>query len=435
MSNVKNKDLTPFASFEICTIRPPTENYSLTFRLTRNCYWNKCKFCPVYKMGAHFSRRSLDEVLKDIERAKALDNLLRERGIGIPEYIAADYDKLPELADEIYKSGKVTVGESATDITDEAAEEDTDPRLAWFSSWFKDRPSLLDNLTHLLTWHIAGGKTCFLGDADGLIVKPEFMSTVLDAIKSRFPSLERFTIYGRTKTAASLRSLEDLRAMAAAGLNRVHFGIESGSDNVLELINKGETSAEHIKGCLKIKEAGLSCSIYVMPGLGGAKYSEEHARETARVINAVGPDFVRLRTLEIFPRTPLEQALKDGEFEECSEEQVVRELRIMISEINAETEILSDSASNLLDLNGRLPREKDKLLKVIDNYLALSARNKLIFSFKSRLMSFQGQYGDFTEDIWRILAPYMTDNGIQVSACSNSTLKNIISITRSKLMP
>jgi hypothetical protein len=428
-------DYTSLAPFEICTIRPPTENYSLTFRLTRNCYWNKCKFCPVYKTGAAFSRRSLDEVIRDIERAKALDDLMRERGIGIPEYTEADYEKLPELADEILRSGKNTGYKVPMDEANVAIADDTDPRLAWFSSWFKDQPSLLDNLTHLLTWRMAGGENCFLGDADGLIVKPEFMTAVLGAIKSRFPSLERFTIYGRTKTAASLRSLKDLRAMATAGLNRVHFGIESGSDNVLNFINKGESSAEHIEGCLKVKEAGLSCSIYVMPGLGGVKYSDDHARETARVINAIVPDFVRLRTLEIFPWTPLEQALKDGAFTECSEEQVVRELRSMISGINVETELLSDSAVNLLDLSGRLPNDRNRLLKIINDYLALPDRDRRIFSFKSRLMSFQGQYGGLTEDIWEIIAPYATDKGINLSTCSDDTLESIIRMIRSRLMP
>ncbi|MEN6332053.1 MAG: radical SAM protein [Smithella sp.] len=421
--------------FEICTIRPPTENYSLTFRLTRNCYWNKCKFCPVYKTGAHFSRRSLDEIIRDMERAKALDDLMRERGIGVPVYTEADYDKLPELADEIIQSRKKAGYEIQTVKETAAVPDNIDPRLAWFSSWVNDQPSLLDNLTHLLTWRMIGGKTCFLGDADGLILKPEFMTTVLIEIKTRFPSIERFTIYGRTKTAATQRSLADLQAMASAGLNRVHFGIESGSDNVLNFINKGESSADHIEGCLKIKKAGISCSIYVMPGLGGVKYSDEHARETARVINAVVPDFVRLRTLEIFPQTPLEQALKDGEFGECSEEQIVRELRTMVVEINAETELLSDSASNLLNLYGKLPDDRSRLLKIIDDYLALSDRGKRIFSFHSRLDSFQDQYGGLTKDLWKLLAPYITDNGIDVSACPDDFLENITRMIRSRLMP
>jgi hypothetical protein len=428
-------DFDYLGPFEICTIRPPTENYSLTFRLTRNCYWNKCKFCPVYKTGAHFSRRSLDEIIKDIERAKVLDDLMRERGIGVPVYTEADYDKLPGLVDEIIQVRKKAGYEIQTGKASAAIPENIDPRLAWFSSWVNDQPSLLDNLTHLMTWRMAGGKTCFLGDADGLILKPEFMATVLGEIKSRFPSIERFTIYGRTKTAARQRSLADLQAMAQAGLNRVHFGIESGSDNVLNFINKGEVSADHVEGCLKIKEAGLSCSIYVMPGLGGTKYSEEHARETARVINAIVPDFVRLRTLEIFPQTPLAQALKKGEFTECSEEQIVRELRSMISEINAKTELLSDSASNLLNLYGKLPDDCKRLLKIIDDYLALSDRGKRIFSFHSRLDSFQGQYGGLSKDIWKLLVPYITDNGIDVSACSDDTLENITRMIRFRLMP
>lgn len=428
-------DFSCLEPFEICSIRPPTENYSLTFRLARNCYWNKCKFCPVYKTGAHFSRRSLEEIIRDIERAKALDDLMLERGIGIRGYTESDYDRLPGLADEIIQLRKkagyeIQTGKAATAIPD-----NTDPRLAWFSSWVNDQPSLLDNLTHLLTWRMAGAKTCFLGDADGLILKPEFMVAVLDEVKSRFPSLERFTIYGRTKTAARQRSLADLQAMARAGLNRVHFGIESGSDNVLNFINKGEVRADHIEGCLKIKEAGLSCSIYIMPGLGGTKYSDEHARETARVINAIVPDFVRLRTLEIFPQTPLEQALKNGEFTECSEEQIVRELRTMVGEISAETELLSDSASNLLNLYGRLPVERNRMLKIIDDYLDLSERDKRIFSFHSRLDSFQDQYGGITKDLWKLLAPYITDNGIDVSTCSDDFLENITRLIRSRLMP
>jgi radical SAM superfamily enzyme YgiQ (UPF0313 family) len=287
----------------------------------------------------------------------------------------------------------------------------------------------------LLTWRLAGGETCFLGDADGLILKPEFLSTVIGEIKYRFPTLTRFTVYGRTRTAARQRSLDDLRAMAAAGLNRVHFGLESGSDKVLAFMNKGESSAEHVEGCLKIKEAGLSCSVYIMPGLGGAELSEEHAVETALVINAVAPDFVRLRTLEIFPQTPLEKAVKDGEFVECPEELVVRELRSLISNIQVETELLSDSASNLLELYGRLPADRNRLLKIIDDYLALSARNKLIFSFNSRLLSFIGQYGGLPEDLYEIVSPYIRGESIDVRGCPDEMLESLIRKIRSRLMP
>jgi hypothetical protein len=432
MAGTNSGHLEPF---EICTIRPPTENNSLTFRLTRNCYWNKCKFCPVYNMGASFSRRSLDEIRKDIETAKELDDLMQKRGIGVSGYSRADYGKLPGLAAEILQGGKQSGHQVPARKATAGIPDDVDPRLAWFFSWFNDQPSLEDNLSHLLTWRLAGGETCFLGDADGLILKPEFLSTVIGEIKYRFPTLTRFTVYGRTRTAARQRSLDDLRAMAAAGLNRVHFGLESGSDKVLAFMNKGESSAEHVEGCLKIKEAGLSCSVYIMPGLGGAELSEEHAVETALVINAVAPDFVRLRTLEIFPQTPLEKAVKDGEFVECPEELVVRELRSLISNIQVETELLSDSASNLLELYGRLPADRNRLLKIIDDYLALSARNKLIFSFNSRLLSFIGQYGGLPEDLYEIVSPYIRGESIDVRGCPDEMLESLIRKIRSRLMP
>jgi hypothetical protein len=107
----------------------------------------------------------------------------------------------------------------------------------------------------------------------------------------------------------------------------------------------------------------------------------------------------------------------------------------MISGINVETELLSDSAVNLLDLSGRLPNDRNRLLKIINDYLALSDRERWIFSFKSHLMSFQGQYGGLTEDIWEIIAPYATDKGINLSTCSDNTLETIIRMIRSRLMP
>ncbi|MCF8029093.1 MAG: hypothetical protein K9K81_12070 [Desulfobacteraceae bacterium] len=73
--------LATIRPFEICSIRPPTENNSLTFRLTRNCYWNKCAFCPIYKTGAKFKKRSVEEVKEDVTNARILDDLLAENGL------------------------------------------------------------------------------------------------------------------------------------------------------------------------------------------------------------------------------------------------------------------------------------------------------------------------------------------------------------------
>lgn len=428
-------DLSSVKPFEICSIRPPTENFSLTFRLTRNCYWNRCGFCPVYKHGARFSRRSIEEVKEDIKRAKLIDDLILEQDIRNLLYSNGEYryrcvTKLVErIKRATWEAGDVE------EYDNEEVPKDIDPNLGWFLSWFKDKPTLDDSLNHVLSWRIGGGKTCFMGDADSLILKPDFISKTIDQIKINFPSIQRFTVYGRTRSAARVRKLEELKAYCKAGLDRVHFGLESGSNAVLKFINKGVTRDEHIDGVLKTKEAGLSCSVYVMPGLGGMRWSEEHAYDTADVLTRISPAYIRLRSLQVFPQTPLEEAMREGEFIEASEEQVVREIRTMVEKIDAETEILSDSASNLLNINGRLPDDRTEMLGEIDQYLALSKRDKLLFSLESRLHSFAGQYGGLTSDISHVIGPFTKNGRLDFSGIPDMKIEDIIRFIRSKLMP
>lgn len=427
-------DLSTIEPFEISSIRPPTENYSLSFRVTRNCYWNKCGYCPVYKTGMRFSKRTLADVKSDITNARILDEAMHEFGLGNPYYSQDDYYRAAALIEKI-KWSRREAGRPLPEKKNDDLPEHMDERMRWFMSWFKDRPDIEDSIFHLISWRIGGARTCFIGDADSLILNPEFFGEVTSHIKMNFPTVERFTIYGRTRTAAQVRTVDELRRFHEAGLNRVHFGLETGADSVLSLVNKGVSSAQHIEGCLKTKEAGLSCSIYVMPGLGGHRFSVENAYETARVINAIGPDYIRLRTLEIFPGTPLEAMRDNGSFTEASEEEVAREIRILVENINCDTEILSDSASNMLDVNGRLPFQKDLLLQNIDSYLQLPAREKLEFSFGSRLNSFMGQYGSPSDDIMHALAPFISGSSIDVNAMSDSSLVEVTRLIRSKLMP
>jgi radical SAM superfamily enzyme YgiQ (UPF0313 family) len=427
--DAKLSDIRPF---EVCSIRPPTENCSLTFRLTRNCYWNKCGFCPVYKFGARFSKRGLEEVTEDIRRAKRIDDLMFDEGITGLFSRGADYNRLDGLIARIRQEQGIhdTEDEEAS-----GAKTDLDPRLEWFLPWFREHPGLRDSFHHVFSWRTGGGRTCFLGDADSLILEPGFLAETIRTVRGNFPTIERFTVYGRTRSAARLRSPRELKDYGDAGLNRVHFGLESGADAVLKLMNKGETREEHIDGLLKARESGLSCSAYIMPGLGGRDLSEAHARGTAEVVTRAAPDFVRLRSLQIFPQTPLEDMARRGEFTEADEETVAREIRIMVEEIGCETEIMSDSASNLLEVNGRLPGDRAAMLEAIDEYLGLSAREKLLFSLQSRISSFVGQYGGLSRDIHLALAPYIEGNRIDPSDASDDDLKGIISLIRSKLMP
>lgn len=417
------KALEALKPFEICSIRPPTENYSLTFRLTRNCGWNRCLFCPVYKYGVKFSRRTIDEVKRDVERAKEIDDFIMENIIWGTTSIGEGYREIEHMI---------------KDLKGEADQNNSvnykDERIQWFSQWFKDKPTLEDSIIHAYAWRMGGGDTCFFGDANTLLVRPDFFEEVTDYVKRHFPTLKRFTIYGRTKSAARM-DIEDLKIFKRAGLNRIHFGIESGSNRVLSFMKKGVTGEEHIEGCLKTKEAGISPSVYIMPGLGGIAWSEEHAYETAYVLTRSNPDYVRIRTLEVFAGTPLMKAKESGEFIEAEEEQVVKEIRIIIENTEAETMIVSDSASNLLDVHGRLPEDRKRMLSIIDEYLGLNPREKLEFSLSSRLQSFIGQYGGITQDIYRLLIPYLNRDRIDYSMISDEDLKRIIRYIRSRLMP
>jgi len=434
-----NNDIGAIEPFEICSIRPPTENYSLTFRLTRNCGWNRCIFCPVYKQGAKFSRRTIDEIKRDIERAKRLDELILEQNIIVPYSMEDSFRNAAFFIKEM-ESPAPSAAEyddrqkGAKEHTYSAGNDEEDERLAWFASWFKDRPTIEDSVYHLLSWHLSGGETCFLGDANSLLVPSDMFAEILGYIKQQFPSLRRFTIYGRTQSAAHM-DIHNLTVMKDAGLNRTHFGLESGSNKVLQFMKKGVTAEEHIEACRKTHAAGISCSVYVMPGLGGSQWSEEHGYETARVLTLGQPEYVRLRSLEVFPKTVLSQKIKEGAFTEATEEEVVREIRTIVASTDCETTIVSDSAANLLDVHGRLPHDRSSMLATIDKYLSLSRREKLEFSFFSRLQSFLGQYGHMSNDIVKAIVPYIRDNTIDTEHMSDEELVFTTRLIRSKLMP
>jgi len=197
--------------------------------------------------------------------------------------------------------------------------------------------------------------------------------------------VERITSYCRSKTAAR-KSVEELRMMKEAGLTRIHVGMESGYDPLLRFIRKGVTAADHIEGGRRIVEAGISLCEYVMPGLGGVRWSREHAEASARVINEINPHFVRLRTLHVVHGTELFDMMQTGEFEPISDEDILKEIRLFIEKLEGiETSIVSDHILNLLEeLEGKLPQDKERLLAIIDRYFSLSDEARLIYRMGRR---------------------------------------------------
>jgi radical SAM superfamily enzyme YgiQ (UPF0313 family) len=333
-------------SFEQGPIRPPNEAYSLLIRVTRNCPWNRCAFCRTYK-GEHFSVRSVDEVREDI---RVIEEISRE-------IKAVSWNM--GLAGQIDTSVIQTIFE---------------------------RPDLYNEaFRRVALWFTGGGKNVFLQDGDNLRMKADDLAGIITVLKETFPEVERITTYSRSKTVLNMK-FEELKALREAGLSRVHIGLESGYDPLLKFMKKGVTAKEHSEAGKKVKASGLELSEYVILGLGGKKMWKPHAIETAKVLNQINPDFIRVRTLKVLKDMPLFEEIDTGEFVLSSDDEIVREERLFIDELHGITSYFaSDHILNLLEeVEGQLPEEKAKMIGVIDRYRALPEEKRLNYRLGRR---------------------------------------------------
>lgn len=333
-------------SFEQGPIRPPSEAKSLLIRATRNCPWNKCVFCHSYR-DTKFSIRSVEEIKEDVQKAKDIADQIREIS-----WKNGEGGEISELVlSIIYNNGGVYD----------------------------------DSFRSIAAWLYFGGESVFIQDANSIIMKTDDLVEVLSFIGEKFPGVKRITSYCRSKTA-SRKSVEEFKRLRDAGLTRIHIGMESGYDPLLKFIKKGVTAAEHIEGGSRIRESGISLSEYVIPGLGGDRWSKEHAKETAKALNQINPQFIRLRSLQVRRNTDLYEMRERGEFRSIGDEDVLREIKLFIENLDGiESTIVSDHILNLLEeLEGTLPGDKEKLLAIIDRYFSLPEEERLIYRLGRR---------------------------------------------------
>ncbi len=210
--------------------------------------------------------------------------------------------------------------------------------------------------------------TLFIGDSDSLVAKVDFLVEVLGVIQKHFPFLKRITSYTRGRTLAK-RKIEDLRRLREAGLTRLHVGLETGDPLLLEYIQKGLTPREMIEGSSKAIEAGFQLSLYVLLGIGGEDRWEDHARGTVRVLNAVSPHFIRLRTFIPIPGTLMYKRIQEGEFKPASPLTVLKETRLILENLACSSLFLSDHVSNYAYVEGKLPQDKNEMLEELDGFI------------------------------------------------------------------
>ncbi len=211
-------------------------------------------------------------------------------------------------------------------------------------------------------------RTVFIGDSNSLVVKTEKLVQILNFLYAAFPHIERVTSYARAKTVAK-KTLEDLKRIYQAGLNRLHVGLETGDKELLEEIKKGATPEEMIEAGRKAKAAGFEYSLYVLLGIGGEDKWEQHAKGTAEVLSQIDPHFIRVRTFIPQPNSHLYDLTEKGLFHFSSPETILKETRLLLEKLHVTSQFLSDHISNLLPLHGKLPVEKEGMIQIIDDAL------------------------------------------------------------------
>ena len=209
----------------------------------------------------------------------------------------------------------------------------------------------------------------FLCDGDALILSTAKLLKILRAIGENMPWIERVGVYGDTRSVGS-KSVGELKELKEAGLGIVYHGAETGSDQVMRLIDKGGTRAECIETAEKLREASITHSVMVLLGIGGRELSEEHARETASLLTEMAPRYVGALTTTLVPGTPLHSAATRGAFELPSPFEMLLELRTIIAQSEfEETRFSCNHASNYLPMRMDLPEDKEDVLRALDRVI------------------------------------------------------------------
>ena len=228
--------------------------------------------------------------------------------------------------------------------------------------------------------------SCFLQDSDAFVLSTNKLLPIVEAIKSEFPEIKYITSYARADSILR-KNLSEMKELKDAGLNHLYCGMESGSDHVLKLVNKGSTGEQMKEAGILAKEAGMILSEFILLGLGGKKYSDENAIQTAEVLNCIEPDYIRVHATAIKPEPPLGEMLHNGEFLLQSEEEIVMEQRLFLEKLHSmNSYYVNEHIVNLLlEVRGSLKNDKKKMLAQIDCYLNMSPEDKENFAIGRRI--------------------------------------------------
>jgi len=287
-------------------IRPPSEWKSYFLPLTGGCSNNTCTFCGYYRSKLQI--RDVADVKSEIDALA----LFIQSGI-----------RLPNIPNVVY-----------------AVAQDWD------------------------------GKRIFLQDGDALVYPFPKLKEAFQYLNEKLPGVERIATYA-TPQDILRRSVDELKELSQFKLGIFYTGLETGDDELLQKIGKGVNSDQVIEAGKKVKEAGISFSVTIILGLGGVEGSKKHVLETARVLTEIDPDYVGALTLTLVPGTPLHEEWERNEFRPLSAFQSLEELRSIIDNSSFTNCFFSSMhASNYLSVRGKLPQDRERMLRQLENVLA-----------------------------------------------------------------
>jgi len=221
-----------------------------------------------------------------------------------------------------------------------------------------------------------GVKKIFLADGNAFVLSAGKLIPIVKEINNQFGKLQRISSYALPKDILN-KSESELKELRSLGLKLLYIGIETGDDDLLKLINKGETFNSTVDGILKAHEAGIETSIMIINGLGGKKYSQKHALYSAEIINAINPKFLSTLTLSLPYGLDHFQNRFNGDYQQQTIIELFEELKLFIENLEVENVIYrSDHVSNNLILKGTLSKDQSELIELLDVAIQNTPENK-----------------------------------------------------------
>ncbi len=209
-------------------------------------------------------------------------------------------------------------------------------------------------------------KTVFLADGDALVIPHQQMVLLFKKIRQQLPWVRRVSLYANCRDILA-RTAEQLAQLKELGLGRIYMGLESGHDPTLAAVKKGANAAEMIKAGQRVRKAGIFLSVTCLLGLGGRQDSLAHAAATADLLCAMQPSQIAILTLMILNNTELGARQQTGGFIMPDQKELFAELRTLVAGLEGiRAQFQANHASNYFSLDGRLPRDKNKFLTIID---------------------------------------------------------------------